>query len=202
MYCSLPNLIIGFHGCDKAVYEQILYEHKPFRASQNNYDWLGHGMYFWEQNLERAWEWAKCGLTNPKHHIKTPAVLGAIINLGHCLNLLDSHSIQTLKNQYEIFSEEMKLAGKTLPKNADIKGGDGLLLRYLDCAVIESLHQERETQKERAFDSVRGVFFEGSKIYETSGFMEQSHIQICVRNPNCIKAFFAPKQVDAKWSIL
>ena len=44
-------------------------------------------MYFWEQNLERAWEWAKCGMTNPKLHIKEPAVIGAIIDLGFCLKI-------------------------------------------------------------------------------------------------------------------
>lgn len=201
MYASLPNLVIGFHGCDKTVFRKILYKHEPFKSSQNDYDWLGHGMYFWEQNLERAWEWAKCGVTNPKYHIKDPAVIGAVIDLGTCLNLLDSRNTQILKNQYEIFIEEMTLTGKPLPKNANRKGSDGLLLRYLDCAVIENLHEECRSTEEFLFDSVRGVFFEGQPIYETSGFMEQSHIQICVRNPNCIKGFFAPKVIDTSWPV-
>lgn len=25
MYSTLPNIVIGFHGCDKSVYEKILY---------------------------------------------------------------------------------------------------------------------------------------------------------------------------------
>lgn len=64
-----------------------------------------------------------------------------------------------------------------------------LLLRYLDCAVIEELHTERESQGLKAFDTVRGLFHEGEQIYNTSGFFEKTHIQICVRNPNCIKGF-------------
>jgi hypothetical protein len=36
--------------------------------------------------------------------------------------------------------------------------------------VIEDLHQEREINHEMSFDSVRGVFFEGDQIYNTSGF--------------------------------
>lgn len=201
MYSTLPSIVIGFHGCDQSVFEKILYKHEPFRQSMNAYDWLGHGMYFWEQNLERAWEWAKSGQNNPKLHINKPAVIGAVINLGFCLNLLDSHSIQILKNQYDILKAEMSIAGKPMPKNENLKGNSDLLLRYLDCAVIESLHAERADNNDQSYDSVRGVFFEGRPIYETSGFMEQSHIQLCIRNPNCIKGFFAPKEIDTDWMI-
>lgn len=202
MYATLPNIVLGFHGCDKSVFDKILYEHEPFRPSENDYDWLGHGMYFWEQNLERAWEWAKSGQTNPKLHIKTPAVIGAVIDLGFCLNLIDSNNIQLLKNQYKIFELEMFIADKPIRRNQNLKDNTDLLLRYLDCAVIEDLHEERSVNGEVPFDSVRGVFFEGKPIYESSGFMEQSHIQICVRNPNCIKGFFAPKPVDESWRIV
>lgn len=199
MYASLPNIVIGFHGCDRKVFERILYGHEELKPSKNDYDWLGNGVYFWEQNLERAWEWAKQGLTNPKLHIEEPAVIGAVIDLGFCLNLLDSSNIQLLKQQYEIFKKEMYLADIPIMKNKDISGKSDLLLRYLDCAVIERLHAEREANNDIPFDSVRGVFFEGESIYETSGFKEQSHIQICIRNPNCIKGFFAPKRIDNKW---
>lgn len=52
LYSTLPNIIIGFHGCDKEVFQKILYKHEPFKCSHNTYDWLGSGMYFWEQNLD------------------------------------------------------------------------------------------------------------------------------------------------------
>lgn len=200
MYASLPNIVIGFHGCDKKVFDKILYKHEPFKSSHNDYDWLGNGMYFWEQNLERAWEWAKSGRTNPKINIEEPAVIGAVIDLGVCLNLLDSNNIQMLKNQYDLLKLKMSIIDKPMPINKNVKGNDDLLLRYLDCAVIEDLHEERKKNNQKAFDSVRGVFFEGKEIYSTSGFREQSHIQICVRNPNCIKGFFAPKKMDTNWS--
>lgn len=199
VYSSLPNLIIGFHGCDKSVFEKVLYKHEPFKGSFNDYDWLGNGMYFWENNLERAWEWANSGLTSPTVQIKEPAVIGAVIDLGYCLNLLDSSSIKLLEYQYEIFKSKMEIADKPIPVNKNIKDNNNLVLRYLDCAVIEDLHQERKNNDLKPFDSVRGVFFEGNEIYPTSGFKEQSHIQICVRNPNCIKGFFAPKDIDTKW---
>lgn len=200
LYSSLPNIVIAFHGCDKKVFEKILHKHEPFKSSNNPYDWLGNGMYFWEQNLERAWEWAKFGVNNPKINIEEPAVIGAVIDLGYCLNLLDSNNIKMLKNEYTILEAEMRLAGKDMPVNKNLKGDNNLRLRYLDCAVIEHLHHERELNGVKPFDSVRGAFFEGDPIYPTAGFMEQSHIQICVRNPNCIKGFFAPREIKEDWS--
>ena len=202
MYSSISNIVIGFHGCDKEIFENILYKHETFKASRNKYDWLGNGMYFWEQNLERAWEWANSGRTNPKLHIKTPAVIGAVIDLGFCLNLLDSNNIKMLKLQYQILKIKMSIADKPMPINRNISGNSDLLLRNLDCAVIEDLHKDRERANLTQYDSVRGVFLEGKPIYETSGFMEQSHIQICVRNPNCIKGFFAPKEIDTNWKMV
>lgn len=46
------------------------------------------------------------------------------------------------------------------------------------------------------YDSVRGVFLEGGELYPDAGFREKNHIQICVRNNNCIKGFFIPKNMD------
>ena len=49
------------------------------RPSENRWDWLGAGAYYWEGAPERAMDWAK-------KHCKDPAVLGAVIDLGHCMN--------------------------------------------------------------------------------------------------------------------
>lgn len=70
------------------------------------------------------------------------------------------------------------------------------MLRNLDCAVIETLHKVREDEGLRAFDSVRGVFWEGNELYPQAGFREKNHIQLCIKNPNCIKGFFLPREVD------
>ena len=57
MYSKLPNFIIGFHGCDKSVRGVVLQNGEPLKPSVNDYDWLGNGIYFWEQSLERAKSW-------------------------------------------------------------------------------------------------------------------------------------------------
>ena len=47
MYSNLPNLILAFHGCDEKTFENVLYNHEGLLPSNNSYDWLGNGIYFW-----------------------------------------------------------------------------------------------------------------------------------------------------------
>jgi hypothetical protein len=41
-------MVLAYHGCDASTASQVL-NGKPFRKSQNVYDWLGEGIYFWER---------------------------------------------------------------------------------------------------------------------------------------------------------
>jgi hypothetical protein len=84
MYSTRPGLVLGFHGCDEQVARKVLTGEELLKSSANNYDWLGHGIYF----------------------------------------------------------------------------------------------------------------YEGDELYPNAGFREKDHIQICVRNPNCIKGFFLPRNLD------
>lgn len=201
MYSILPNTIIAFHGCDQSTYEEVLYHHKPLKPSTNEYDWLGNGIYFWENNIKRAWEWADAGSRSKYSSIRNPAVIGAVIDLGLCLDLVNSYHIMQLKTEYNLLLAKTTIAGAYMPKNTFTKSGR-LLLRNLDCAVIEHLHTSRKLKGERPYDSVRGVFLEGDDIYKNAGFKEQTHIQLCIRNPNCIKGYFAPRLTDKNWHIL
>jgi hypothetical protein len=58
----------------------------------------------------------------------------------------------------------------------------------------------RLDNKESAYDSVKGVFWEGDELYPNAGFREKDHIQICVRNPNCIKGYFLPRELNSKYA--
>ena len=53
MYSILPNLVIAFHGCDEETFEKVLYHHEDLKPSNNSYDWLGNGIYFWEDSVDR-----------------------------------------------------------------------------------------------------------------------------------------------------
>lgn len=59
MYSKKTNFIIGFHGCDESIRDDLLTGNISIKKSEKSYDWLGHGMYFWEKDVQRAWEWAE-----------------------------------------------------------------------------------------------------------------------------------------------
>jgi hypothetical protein len=183
------SFILAYHGCDRSFAERLL-NNKTFRISENDYDWLGSGVYFWEANPARALAWArhlkKVGKSGPAR-IRQPYAIGAVINLGYCLDLISTNGIEFVKEAYLDFKQYMEQSGSPMPTN---RGGDDLLQRYLDCAVINHIHSVIKRDKGNAFDTVRGVFLEGKRIYNTSGFYEETHIQICVRNLSNIKGVF------------
>ncbi len=196
MYEKLPNLVLGFHGCDISTYKKVLINHENLKASDNQYDWLGNGIYFWENSYQRACDWAK---NNTKY--EKPAVIGAVIDLGHCLNLTDYHSADVLGRGYEMLKEKYAALGEELPVNRKPNKNGDVLLRDLDCAVIQQIHQYHKETKAREYDSVRGVFIEGREAYPGAGFKEKTHIQLCIVNPNCIKGFFSPRCADDTYLI-
>ena len=193
MYQKLPNLVLGFHGCSKSVFESVVYQGEALKASENEYDWLGHGIYFWEQNYQRAIEWAI------NRYGDDGAVVGAVIDLGYCLNLTDSFSAQILRNGYEILKIRCEAAEMDLPQNVPSKRTKDILLRNLDCAVIQQVHDYNKDNGKTPFDSVRGIFTEGGPVYPGAEFQEKTHVQLCICNPNCIKGYFAPLKADSRY---
>ena len=136
LYSSRSNLYIGFHGCDKSVAEMILHG-GSLKPSNNSYDWLGHGVCFWENNEQRAFQFAQEASKRTSSSIKEPFVIGAVIDLGYCLDLTDMSCLAEIKQSYEALRDAFIKAGKDLPINKNIGKNGDLLLRHLDCAVIE-----------------------------------------------------------------
>lgn len=191
VYEYQPSFILGFHGCQKSVGEAILTgKESHLKPSEKAWDWLGHGIYFWEGNLARAWEWAHARKDEGK--IDEPFVIGAIIDLRHCLDLFDREAMRQVTATHATLQDAFASADKTLPKNTGKtpdKAG-----RKLDCLVMNSVHGFRAGSKQTPYDSVRGPFLEGDPIYDGAGFRSHSHIQICIRNDACIKGYFRPIQ--------
>jgi hypothetical protein len=181
---------LGFHGCDKSVADRVLSKRQPLKPSQNTYDWLGSGIYFWENSPQRALEWAQ--QLKRRRKIRTPAVVGAIIDLGNCLNLLDSQYLKVIRTAYASLITATRESGAKLPQNRPLPGGKDLLLRNLDCAVINTVHELRRDEGLPPYDTVRSAFIEGDEAYPNSSFKNQNHIQICVRTLHCIKGYFHP----------
>jgi len=82
MYNSRPGLLFGFHGCEASTRDALLANPDGIKKSEKPYDWLGHGMYFWENNIDRALQWAKD--KKKRGEIEIPAVIGAVLDMGYC----------------------------------------------------------------------------------------------------------------------
>ena len=66
LYSRRSNLVIGFHGCDQSVVEAVIAGKTELLASTNDYDWLGNGIYFWENNEEEMYNAHLWLLTVPR----------------------------------------------------------------------------------------------------------------------------------------
>lgn len=189
LYQRRPGLVLGFHGTEqKAVLQLVMQDTAAhLKPSKGKNEWLGHGMYFWENDPQRALEWAKTG--NPKKPIHEPDVLGAVIDLGLCLDLTSRTGLDEVAEAHAILKATLEAAGMTLQKN---KGGAEKLNRELDCQVIQALHGYRKTSNLPPYDSVRAPFPEADELYAGAGFRMRNHIQIAIINPGCVKGYFRP----------
>ncbi len=205
MYRRRPNLQIGFHGCDELVRNDLVSKPDLVKKSQESYDWLGHGFYVWENNYQRAYKWALD--KKERGTLDIPSVVGVIYLLDYCLDFTDSEFIGLLSPYYDLMKEDLRIVGKELPKNKDLPKDEyhDLIKRELDCAVIEYLHQKIDEQIKsdfsnkgfsdyKYFDTVRGLFTEGGPAFDGAGIQAKNHIQVCIRNINCIKGFFIPRK--------
>ena len=179
-------MVVAYHGCDVVVAEQLLQGEK-FRKSRNDYDWLGEGVYFWEYGAARALEFARDQARRGK--LSRPAVVGALVQLGRCFDLMDTRFTSELDDAFRLLKASRDEAGEPLPVNEG-KTPDRLLRRR-DCAVLN--YYLRWLQEIGApYDTVRCGFVEGPPVYEGSGIHCQSHVQIAVRDLTCILGVFRP----------
>jgi hypothetical protein len=168
----MPQLVTGYHGCHVDTANDIV-AGAGFRPSQNGYDWLGAGIYFWEDGPSRAAEWAR------KRFGDSGAVVQATISLGRSLNLLDTTHFDRLEQSYEKILLTLPGLGLEVPKNIR-------KLHELDYVVVEYYCDEVATTGGEAFQTVRGCFPEGKPLYEGSKILRETHIQVSVRDAGCI----------------
>ncbi len=188
LYQRHPSFVLGFHGTEKTTVNAVINgETRHLKKSEGKYEWLGHGIYFWENDPQRGLEWAQSG--NPKQRIKHPDVAGAIIDLGLCLDLTTRMGLDEIEEAHATLRDSYATMNVALPRNS---GGKDQFRRELDCQVIQALHLYREDKELPPYDSVRAPFPEDAPLYEDAGFRRRNHIQIAVINTECIKGYFRP----------
>lgn len=171
------RVVIGYHGTRRATALGIVTHDTTFKPSRNSDDWLGHGVYFWEHAPEQAWKWAKHRYA-PRTEI---AVLGALIRLGNCFDLLDPENGKILSAFHADYLAECRAQGLPVRRNANAR-------KYLDCATLQFAYAGLEAAGQPV-DSCRGVYVPtgtNARLWERSWLSREAHIQLCVRNPACI----------------
>lgn len=172
--------VVGFHGTRRAAAEDLI-AGMPFGKSENDHDWLGHGVYFWEYAPQQAWWWAQ------KKYGSDAAVVGALIRLGRCLDLLDPLNADLLRTAHRDLVQILKEDGQ-LPK------ANHNSLKYLDCSVFNYCFIKLR-ESGYAVESARAVFLPGrGRLWPRSGIFESSHIQLSIREPNNILAVWSVKK--------
>ena len=185
-------IVLGYHGCDIGTAHALL-GGSAFQASKRDYDWLGTGIYFWESDVVRAFQWA----SDPRRRFSNPSVVGAVIELGHCLDLITQPGIQAVRVAYDQFIKTAQKTQVPIPENVDPAAapqGDRVI-RRLDCAVMNYLFEISDIARQAdprllPHDTVRALFPEGNELYPGAGFMDKTHVQICVRSPRRILGVF------------
>lgn len=192
------SFVLGYHGCNAEIARKAINGDLALLPSEEKYDWLGPGIYFWESDPKRAREWADAKVARGAY--AEAAVIGAVIDLQNCLDLVSKQDLDLLGKMYEGFADQRTKAGLPLPQNRNLPSDphNDCLLRELDCAIIKHTHSVIESvpianRTYQAFDTVRGMFTEGGELYPGSGFRAKTHVQVAVRNLDCIKGLFLPR---------
>ena len=192
---SYQRTVFGYHGCDSRVADAVLAGKETLAASENTYDWLGHGIYFWEHGPARAFEWAAQQAKRKGSKIKRPAVLGAVISLGNCFDLLDIRCTDILAHTTAMLGEKFAAQGRNIPQNQKVAKGDfDWLRRDRDCFFINQALPLIERTEAVAFHTIRGVFQEGEAVFIGAAIKRKSHIQIAVRDSHAIIGYFRPER--------
>jgi hypothetical protein len=170
------RVVLGYHGCRPDFADALISGASPVRnwqPSQNLYDWIGHGIYFWEHAPERAKDWGEGG------------VVGAVIQLGTCLDLTMPRYTAMLGLRYQETRRMYLKAGTPLPRNRGKR-------RDRDCLVINDLISAQVEQGGTHFQTVRCPFVEGKPAFPGSAIFRDSHIQVAVLDTQCILGVFRP----------
>lgn len=176
------HIIRGYHATDRDSAERI-FTH-GFKVSQNEYDWLGWGIYFFQDTKRYAKYWAEN--ERAEGLIKDPVIIGANIEYTGFLDLLEKQDRELLKQFYRLLESSNYLeVAQARARQPQHKPGAPPSAHPLDCLVIQRTTSIADKNRIR-IRAIRAIFFEGAPIYQNSHIFDRQHIQIAVRDPTLI----------------
>ncbi|WP_143392763.1 hypothetical protein [Fimbriiglobus ruber] len=185
-----PRYVVGYHGCSRDFAESLRSKKvsvSEWAYSEKSYEWLGKGVYFWEDAPGRAWQWARIRFP------KNPAVVATTIKLGACVDLADtkftgllSGSFLDLKASYGAEKPPRPLPqNRNAPQRPGEEPDEDFKVRKLDAVVVNNLITIMEKGGAK-IQTVRCPFEEGKAAFPGAKIKMQSHVQIAVLDRECI----------------
>ena len=175
-------IVVAYHGTSAEAAEAV--KQDGFHMSQNSYDWLGDGVYFFQDAPHRAWEWAN------SHHPDGPAVIRAELDLSYCMDLLDTAWNSVLADTHDAYIQLLKESGRIPPVQA---GGAHPLDREVINYALGVL-----TLNGVEISCVRGAFVEGRPVYPDSALYDRTHVQISVRDVStCVRRVWLESSIQS-----
>ncbi len=174
-----PIELFGYHGTNIESARRIL--ETGFIHSRNSYDWLGKGVYFWQDAPYRAWDWAReyC-----EQKADDPAVIRSLVKIrrDEFMDLLDYSQDPNWANHLSRTHQYLQQQTRSvLPPNKRAIG-----YHALDRLVVDTLIEDILKPMDINILAIRACFQEGDEIYPGSAIYNKSHIQIAVRDTSSI----------------
>lgn len=88
---EFEHKVVGYHGCNRVQAKELV--ERSFDPSRSKVGWLGTGLYFWEGDEARAWEWVRRRTPRSQREVSSngeqPAVVRAQLLLSEPASTLD-----------------------------------------------------------------------------------------------------------------
>ena len=146
----MKHLVIGYHGTDSTASRAM--RRDGFDKSRvESPGWLGPGLYFWEQDEQKAWYWAAT-----RKGLRNAAVLRAQLDLSE--DVLDLTTTKWKSAYAEFLSESAKLQQNLQQAGIPKRSDDRFWLPVFMKAVAN-------TEGIGDWGAVRSVVLEGDRAY-------------------------------------
>lgn len=167
--------IFGYHGTTLESAQSIV--ENGFELRPKPWDWLGDGVYFWQDAPRRASLWGE-EWTSKGAEVPEVSVVKARLRLEDCLDLLDVAWNDAIIRYVKSFRERLRRDGTNLKNHSDGR-------HLLDAAFFNFLVEELEHDGIK-IRSVRAAIAEGESMLEGSPIRYRSHVQIAIRDVSLI----------------
>lgn len=203
-----------YHGTSREAAQKILDERR-FKVSRNFGDWLGPGVYFFENSPLKALAWTQIKGWIPNCTADaSPVVLETTIDSDECFDLFKTENIQLLKSIARMAEAEGIVAPEQSQKAPVLKDHNGTRRRipsgskvshdryefaniFDEKLVVLTLAALKEHDG-RIFRAVRFPFWEGRQVRKGSYFFDHTNVQVCIFDYSAIPEYSSMKPMEDK----